>query len=104
MAKLIALYRHPQDVAHFDAHYFTKHVPLARALPGLTRYEVSRGAVATPQGTSEFHLAAILSFDSMQGVQAALSSPEGQATGADLANFASGGVDLLVFDSEELQE
>lgn len=103
MAKLIALYRHPQDAAHFDAYYLSKHVPLARTIPGLRRYEVSRGPVATPQGTSEFHLVAILSFDSMQDIQAALASPEGRATGDDLVKFASGGVDLLVFDSAELQ-
>ena len=31
----------------------------------------------------------------------ALASAEGQATAADLANFAQAGVELLVFDSKE---
>jgi uncharacterized protein (TIGR02118 family) len=102
MAKLIALYKHPQDPAHFDAHYFGKHIPLAKTIRGLRRYEVSAGPVATPQGTSQFRLVAILTFDSLADIGNALASPEGQATGADLATFATGGVDLLVFDTTEV--
>src|SRR6187455_2622318 len=50
MAKLLVLYKHPQDPAHFSEHYFGTHVPLAKTLPGLRRFEVSAGPVATPQG------------------------------------------------------
>ena len=32
----------------------------------------------------------------------ALRSPEGQATAADLGNFAQAGVDLLLFESKEI--
>jgi uncharacterized protein (TIGR02118 family) len=102
VAKLVALYRQPQDAAHFDAYYHATHVPIAKAIPGLRRYEVSTGVVATSQGPSEFRLIAELTFDSVPDIQAALASPEGQATGADLANFATGGVDLLVFETREL--
>ena len=102
MAKLLALYKHPQDTAHFDAYYYGTHVPLAKTIAGLRRYEVSAGPVATPQGTSQYHLVAELTFDSIAAIGHALASPEGQATGADLANFASGGVDLLVFDTNEV--
>jgi uncharacterized protein (TIGR02118 family) len=102
MAKVIALYKKPADAAAFDRHYHATHVPLAKTLPGLRRFEVSRGPVATPAGESPFHLAAILSFDSMAAVQAALTSPAGKATAGDLANFAQAGVDLLLFDTHEV--
>jgi uncharacterized protein (TIGR02118 family) len=102
VAKLVALYKIPQDAARFDAYYYEKHVPLAKTIKGLRRYEVSSGMVATAQGPSEFHLIAELTFDSLAAIQAALASPEGQATGADLANFATGGVDLLVFETREI--
>src|SRR3954462_7044097 len=98
MAKLIALYRTPSDPEAFDAYYFSRHVPIARKIPGLRGYEVSRGAIATPTGQSDYHLAGLFDFDSFAAIQEALGSPEGQAAGADLANFADGGVDLLVFD------
>ena len=61
----------------------------------MRRYEVSAGAVGTPQGDSPYHLAAILSFDSAEALQRGLGSPEGQATVGDLANFAQAGVDIL---------
>ena len=102
MAKLVALYKKPADAAAFDAHYFSIHVPLAKKIAGLRRYEVSVGPVATPQGESPFHLVAMLGFDSMSALQQALASPAGKAAAADLANFAQAGVDLLVFDSKDV--
>lgn len=102
MAKLIALYKHPEDTAKFDAYYYGHHVPLAKTIPGLRRYEVSTGPVATPQGISQFHLMAELTFDSFAAIQAALTSPQGMAIGNDLANFAGAGVELLVFESKEV--
>ncbi|NMM02770.1 EthD family reductase [Paraburkholderia sp. RP-4-7] len=102
MAKLIALYKTPSNPDVFDAHYFSNHVPLAKTIPGLQRYEVSTGPVATPQGDSPYHLAAILSFDSMDALQQALNSPEGRTSASDLANFAQAGVELLVFDTKDV--
>jgi uncharacterized protein (TIGR02118 family) len=46
------------------------------------------------------HLVAILEFDSVEAIQQALGSPEGQATASDLGNFADGGVDLMVFNTK----
>ena len=102
MAKLLALYKKPGDAAAFNSYYFSTHVPIATQISGLRRYEVSTGAVATPQGESIYHLAAMLSFDSMSAIEAALNSPQSQAAAADLANFAQAGVELLVFASNEL--
>jgi uncharacterized protein (TIGR02118 family) len=102
MAKLIALYKKPADAAAFDAYYASTHVPLAKKIPGLRRYEVSSGPVASPQGDSAYHLAAILEFDSLAAIQAGLGTAEGQATASDLGNFAQAGVELLVFDSKDV--
>jgi uncharacterized protein (TIGR02118 family) len=102
MAKLVALYKTPANPDAFDAYYFANHVPLAKQVSGLRRYEVSTGPVATPQGDSPYHLAAVLSFDSMDALQQALSSPEGQTVAGDLANFAQAGVELLVFDTKDV--
>lgn len=99
MATLVVLYNKPADAAAFDAHYFGKHVPLAKTIPGLRGYEVSAGPVATPQGPSAYHLAALLTFDSMSAIGAAFASKEGQATAADLGNFAEAGAQLLMFDT-----
>jgi len=102
MAKLIALYKKPADAEAFNAYYFSTHLPIAKKISALRRYEVSAGPVATPHGDSMYHLAAILNFDSLSTIQQALNSPEGQATAADLANFAQAGVDLLIFESKDV--
>ncbi len=102
MAKLVALYRQPADPAAFDSHYFSVHVPLAKRISGLRRYEINHGAVGTPQGKSPYHLVAMLSFDSVEAIQQALVSPEGQAAAGDLGNFAQAGVELLIFDTKDI--
>ena len=102
MAKLIALYKTPSDPGAFDAHYFSNHVPLAKQISGLRRYEVSTEPLVTPQGDSPYHFAAILSFDSMDALRHALASPEAQTAVSDLANFAQAGVELLIFDTKDV--
>jgi uncharacterized protein (TIGR02118 family) len=46
------------------------------------------------------YLIASLTFDSMPDLQAALASPEGLATTADLQNFASGGATVLIYEGK----
>lgn len=100
MAKLIATYQQPSDTVAFDAYYFQKHAPLAKTLPGLRSYEISRGDVMGVTGKHGVYLVAILGFDSLDAIMQALSSEQGKATAADLANFAGAGVDLMMADYE----
>jgi uncharacterized protein (TIGR02118 family) len=102
MAKLIALYKQPADAAAFDRHYTTTHIPLAKKVAGLRRYEISSGPVDTPGGESPLRLVAILTFDSKQAIIDGLGTPEGQAAVDDLGKFAQAGVDVLIFDSKEV--
>jgi uncharacterized protein (TIGR02118 family) len=102
MAKLVVLYKTPADPAAFDAYYASTHIPLAKQIPGVTRYEVSNGPVATPQGPSPYHLAAVISFDSFDALRAGLGSPEGKAAAKDLANFGQAGADMLIFDTKDV--
>lgn len=102
MARLVALYKTPKDLTAFDRYYFSTHIPLAKTIPGLRKYEVSDGGVHSPGGPSGYHLVAILHFDSVADIQAAFASPEGQSTAADLGNFADGGVELLLFETREV--
>ena len=92
MAKVIAICGTPKDQAAFDRYYFDQHVPLAKKIPGLRSYEGTRGDLATLDGAAPYCLIATLTFDSLAAIQGALTSAEGQATAADLADFAAGGV------------
>ena len=99
MAEVVVLYKTPKDPAAFDKYYAETHIPLAKKMPGLQKYQVSQGPIATPAGPSGIHLVATLTFDSMAAVQKAFGSAEGRATAADVPNFASGGADILFFDT-----
>lgn len=102
MAKLVVLYKNPADAAAFDDYYFKKHVPLAKRIPGLRRYEVNATPIANPAGASPFYLVATLEFDSMGAIQQAFASSEGMAAAGDLANFAQAGVEMLMFDTKDV--
>ena len=102
MAKVVVLYKNPKNAEAFDKHYAAVHIPLAKKIPGLKKYDVSHGAVAAPTGPSGIHLVATLHFDSMDAIKAGLASPEGKAAAGDLANFADGGADLYFFDTKDL--
>jgi uncharacterized protein (TIGR02118 family) len=102
MAQLIVMYKTPNDTAAFDKHYFEKHVPLAKKIPGVRKYQVSQGVVAAPMGSSNYYLVAILQFDNMAAIQNAFASAEGQAAVADVQTFATGGVDIYMFDSRDV--
>src|ERR1700674_71332 len=102
MARLVVMYGTPKDSGDFDKHCFETHVPIAKQIPGLRKYEVSRDAIETPTGPSRFHLIATLHFDDMKAVQNAFASPQGQAAAADVAKFATGGVEMMFFDNAEI--
>jgi uncharacterized protein (TIGR02118 family) len=102
MARLMVMYRTPKDAAAFDEYCFRTHVPIAKKIPGIRKYEVSRGVVGTPVGASGFHLIATLHFDDMAAVGRAFASAEGQAAAADVQKFATGGVEMYVFESREI--
>lgn len=102
MARLVVMYKRPKDAAAFDQHYFSTHVPIAKKIPGLRKYEISQGLIATPAGPSGFHLIATLHFDDMAAIQKAFASAEGQAAVADVQTFTSDPPNMLLFDSREV--
>jgi uncharacterized protein (TIGR02118 family) len=101
MAQLVVLYKTPTDAAAFDAYYAKTHIALAKKIPGLRKYEISQGGIASPAPTG-IYLVATLTFDSLAAIQSALGSAEGQAAAGDVANFATGGADMLMFDTKEV--
>ena len=104
MARMVVMYKTPSDVAAFERHYFETHIPLAKKLPGIRKYEVSQGPIVTPAGTSDFHFVATLHFDDLTAIKRAFASPEGQVCAADRRNFAPDPSEfvMVLFDSREV--
>jgi uncharacterized protein (TIGR02118 family) len=100
VVKIIVLYGHPTDPAAFDEHYEGVHAPLVEKMPGLKLFEVSRVVGTAEGGDLPYYRIAELSFENQEAHQAALGSPEGQETVADLPNFASGGATVLFAEVE----
>ena len=100
--QLTALYHPPTDPAAFDKHYDEVHGPLAAKLPGLRRFTVTRPAPGPDGAAPQYHLVAVLEWDSESEFQAAMSGPEGKAALADLANFAGAGATMLTGGSDVL--
>jgi uncharacterized protein (TIGR02118 family) len=104
MARMVVVYRRPEDVEAFSRHYFETHVPLAKKLPGLRKYEVSQGPVACSADTPDATMIATLHFDDMAALRNALASEEGRACGADRPKFApdTSRFQMFFFDSKDL--
>jgi len=95
MVKAVVLYGPPAEPDAFERHYADTHTALAKAIPGLQRFEAARG-IATPDGTPvAYQRIAELTFNDMDALQAGLESDEGQAAVNDIPNFATGGVTIF---------
>jgi uncharacterized protein (TIGR02118 family) len=78
--------------SHFDHEYYVKkHLPLVWARwggMGLSKLEALRGEASMDGGVPAFELIALLSFDSMESVQAALAAAGAEILG-DIPNFTN---------------
>jgi uncharacterized protein (TIGR02118 family) len=98
MVKFVVMYGKPENSAAFDAHYADTHVPLVEKIPNLRRFEAGK-VVGTPDGSeAPYYYLAELSFDDADAMQAAFGSPEGQAAGADVETFATGGATVMIVE------
>lgn len=99
MVKLVALYKKPADVAAFEKHYAEVHAPLAKKMPGLKRFELSR-PFGAPGGEPKFHLMAELYFEDKEAMFVSLQSDEGKATAKDVMGFAGDIIHMMFSDTD----
>ena len=99
MVKFVVMYGQPEDPAAFDAHYAATHVPLVEKIPNLRRFESGK-VLGTPDGSdAPYYYLAELWFDDAEAMQAAFGTSEGQAAGADVATFATGGATVMIAEA-----
>ena len=103
MARMVVIYKTPSDKAEFDKHYYEVHIPLAKGLPGLEKYEVSTEPVLTMGFASDTYLVAILSFPSLESMKEAFATEVGKACAVDRRILASDEkVQIFLFDEKRL--
>lgn len=96
MAKLIALYKHPENKEEFDEHYFNVHSPITEKIPGLREMKVTKMTGSPMGGEPDYYLMCEMIYDDMESLQAGLRSDEGKASGKDLMGFAGKLVTLMI--------
>jgi uncharacterized protein (TIGR02118 family) len=99
--RLIVQYGQPTDPAAFDKHYRDVHVGLAQAIPGVVRFDTGHPQPLDPSSPAPY-LIAQLDFESAEAFGEGMGSEAGRAAGADVANFASGGVTMATYDVEDV--
>ena len=99
MYRLTVLYEHPQDPAAFDRYYHETHIPIARRMQGLKGWTIGKCESAAAGEPPPYYMIVGLFADSRADLDALFASPEGQATIADVPNFATGGFTFM-FDDE----
>lgn len=87
MVKFLVLWNTPQDPEAFERHYRDVQIPLIKQLPGLRRYTIGHHATAV-RGEEPYYWIAELEWDSMEALQQAFQSPQGQATAQDATNLS----------------
>jgi len=101
MIRLTVLYGHPDDPASFDQYYRDVHIPLARRMQGLQGWTIGKCQAAALGEKPPYYMIVGLYAESREAMESVLDSPAGQATVADVANFATGGATFF-YDTEEV--
>lgn len=97
MAKLVAIYKKPEDVNAFEEKY-KEHLELVAKVPGLKATRISR-AQKTLMG-EELYLVAELLFEDKDAWKAAMKSPENDAAGKQLMTFAKDLVSMYYMEED----
>ncbi|HUF63764.1 MAG TPA: EthD family reductase [Verrucomicrobiales bacterium] len=101
MTRLTVLYGHPSDPVGFDRYYREVHLPLAATMKGLKGWTIGKCEAAVSGEKPAYYMIVGLYAESREAMERILESPEGRATVADVANFATGGATFL-YDEEEV--
>jgi uncharacterized protein (TIGR02118 family) len=104
MVKLTVLYGHPTSPESFEKYYVETHLPLAYKMKGYARFELTEFLPGPGGEKPAFYRMAELLFADEAQMQATMGSPEGRVAVGDLANFASGGVTVLVGKASDVTQ
>jgi uncharacterized protein (TIGR02118 family) len=96
---VIVLYNQPKDTGAFERYYAETHVPLFASHAqeiGVTRAELVKFAATIDGQRPTLYRMADLRWESRDALERGIATPGFKAVAADLANFATGGVTVLI--------
>jgi len=101
MMKVTVLYGHPTSSEEFEKYYKDTHLPLVAKMEGMARSELTKFIDGPDGGKPAFYRMAELYFATEKQMDETMGSPEGQAAVADISQFATGGVTVVVGSTQE---
>lgn len=102
MIRVLALHNEPVDASSYDDYYVNVHLPIVQRIPGVRNIRYGRVLRAADGGSSPYFLISDVYFDDEAALQQAIESPEMREAFADVPNFATGGVTIMVCDAEDV--
>lgn len=102
MIRVVALHNPPVELSSYDDYYVNVHMPLVRSVPGVRNIRFGRVLRAADGGRPPYFLISDVYFDDEEALQRALDSPEMAAAFADVPNFATGGVSIMICEAEDV--
>jgi uncharacterized protein (TIGR02118 family) len=101
--RIIALHGFPDDPDEYQRYYREVHMPLVRRIPGVRNIRFGQALKTLDGGRPLYYLVSDVYFDDMASLEAALASPEMDEAIADVPKFASGGVTIMLCESEDVE-
>lgn len=96
MIRLTILYGHPTDPDAFLDYYEHTHVALAQKIPDTVSFTWGKCLPGFEGEAPPYILTAELAWENADAMGSAMTSHDGGAAAADVANFATGGATMVV--------
>jgi uncharacterized protein (TIGR02118 family) len=101
MIRIVSLHGHPRDPAEFERYYREVHTPLVQRIPGVRNIRFGRVRRVSDGTPPPYYLVSDVYFDDAASFEAAQASDEMAAALADVPNFATGGVTIMICEYED---
>jgi uncharacterized protein (TIGR02118 family) len=99
--RIVSLHGWPDDPNEFDRYYRDVHTPLVQRIPGVRNIRYGKALTTNDAERSPYYLVSDVYFDDAEALEAARGTPEMAAALADVPNFASGGVTIMLCECED---
>jgi uncharacterized protein (TIGR02118 family) len=99
-ARVIALYRTPDDVEAFEKRYFEDHLKLIEQFPDVRRIVVNR----VLGDDAPYYLMTEMCWDTVEAMRQSLQSQEGAAAIGDIQEFAAGQYIVLQVETVDTRQ
>lgn len=99
-SKIVVLYPHPSDADQFNADYEAHTALLKEKLPHVAENSSATKFAQIPGMAAPYYLMFTANFDTMEDLQATLTSQGMREVGKDAARISSGGAPVILVGSD----